>query len=97
MQGEQVLSTVIGHIYEASYNPDKWPSVLEEVAKFLVGYEDPDKDLTRACKIVDVNYVKKMDLKVLSPVPNLIKSTYAETHNAMYKLMDDMIQSHKPT
>ena len=34
MQGEQALSTVIGHIYEASYNTDKWPTVLEEVAKF---------------------------------------------------------------
>jgi DNA-binding CsgD family transcriptional regulator/PAS domain-containing protein len=34
MQGDQALSTVIGHIYEASYNPDKWPSVLEEVAKY---------------------------------------------------------------
>jgi DNA-binding CsgD family transcriptional regulator len=38
MQGQQTLSTVIGHIYEASYNPDKWPTVLEGVAKYTGAY-----------------------------------------------------------
>ena len=38
MQGDQALSAVIGHIYEASYNPDKWPGVLEEVAKYTGAY-----------------------------------------------------------
>lgn len=38
IQGEQELSKVIGHIYEASYNPDKWPAVLEEVAKYTGAY-----------------------------------------------------------
>lgn len=38
MQDEQALSTVISHIYEASYNPGKWPTVLEEVAKFTGAY-----------------------------------------------------------
>ena len=38
MQGDQVLSEVIGHIYEASYNPEKWPTVLEEVAKYSDAY-----------------------------------------------------------
>ena len=28
------VSTVIGHIYEASYNPSFWPSALESIAKF---------------------------------------------------------------
>jgi len=34
MQGEQVLSNIISHIYQASYNNDTWPTVLEEVAKY---------------------------------------------------------------
>jgi len=34
----QALSTVIGHIYEASYNPDKWSTVLEEVATYTGAY-----------------------------------------------------------
>jgi len=72
-------------------------SPLEEVAKYLVGYEDPDSKLLRECKIVDVNYIKKMDLKVLSPVPNLILSSFQDTHNAMYKLVDELIQAHKTT
>ena len=34
MQEVQALSTVIGHIYEASYHPEKWSVVLEMVAKY---------------------------------------------------------------
>ncbi|MCF7872544.1 DEAD/DEAH box helicase [Candidatus Woesearchaeota archaeon] len=70
---------------------------LEEVAKFLVGYEDPEKQKFRSCKIVDVTYMKKLDLKVLSPVENLVTSSFNETHNSMYKIMDDFIQNHKTT
>ena len=34
MKEDQALSAVIGHIYESSYNPDKWPTVLEGIAKY---------------------------------------------------------------
>ena len=34
MKDDQALSTVIGHIYESSYNPDKWPIVLEGIATY---------------------------------------------------------------
>ena len=37
---------------------------MKEIAKFLVGNG-------RECKIVDVSFVKKMDLKVISPVKDL--------------------------
>lgn len=72
-------------------------SPLDEVARFLVGYENSEIKKERPCKIVDVNYLKKLDLKVLSPVKDLMRSTYKETHDAMYKLMDELIQSHKTT
>ncbi len=72
-------------------------SPLEEVAKYLVGFDDPDLEIHRPCKIVDVNYIKKMDLKVLSPVQNLIRSSFKDTHNAMYDLVDKLIQTHKTT
>lgn len=72
-------------------------SPLEEVAKYLVGYEDPDAKLLRECRIIDVNYIKKMNLKVLSPVSNLIRSSFNETHNAMYRLVDELIQKHQTT
>ena len=72
-------------------------SPLDEVAKYLVGYEDPDKDITRSCNIIDVNYLKKLDLKVISPVKSLINSTFKEIHEATYRIMNDLIQSHKTT
>ncbi len=67
---------------------------LEEIAKFLVGYEDGK---LRNCKIVDVQFIKNTDLKVLSPVPDLIDMEHAIMHNAMYTLIDELIQSHRTT
>lgn len=72
-------------------------SPLREVAKYLVGFEDPDKNITRPCNIIDVNYLKKLDLKVLSPVKSLINSTFKEIHDSTYKILNDLIQSHKTT
>ena len=67
---------------------------LEEIAKFLAGYENGD---LRDCLIVDVNFLKKMDLKVLSPVPDLIDTEHSRMHHEMYALMDRLIQDHKTT
>ncbi|MBW2985424.1 ATP-dependent helicase [Candidatus Woesearchaeota archaeon] len=69
-------------------------SPIEEIAKFLVGYEG--KKL-RDCKIIDVQFIKKLDLKVLCPVNDLINTSHEEMHNAMYRLMDNLIQEHKTT
>jgi len=67
---------------------------LEEVAKFLVGYENGK---LRNCKIVDVQFIKQMDLKVLSPVPDLIDSEHGTMHHAMYELIDKLVQQHRTT
>ncbi len=67
---------------------------LEEVARFLVGYE---KDKLRQCKIIDVQFLKKTDMKVLCPVPNLIDVSHDEMHESMYELIDNLIQDHKTT
>ncbi|HYD03609.1 MAG TPA: DEAD/DEAH box helicase [Alphaproteobacteria bacterium] len=72
-------------------------SPLEKVAQFLVGMENFEMDKFRPCKIIDVQNIKKMDLKVLSPVPNLIESDYKTTHDKMYNLLDKLIQEHKTT
>ncbi len=63
---------------------------LEEVAKFLVGP-------TRDCEIVDVQFIKEMDLQVISPVENLIDTTHESLHYKMYELIDELIQAHKTT
>ncbi len=67
---------------------------LEEVAKFLVGYEGEEE---RDCGIVDIQFLKEMDLKVLSPVKSLVEDEYLLKHQKMYELMDQLIQQHKTT
>lgn len=68
---------------------------IEEVAKFLVGFENPEKDIPRHCKVVDVRFLKGLDLKVLSVAKDLINTNFEELHSKMYKLVDSLIQSHK--
>ncbi|MDD5253952.1 MAG: ATP-dependent helicase [Candidatus Nanoarchaeia archaeon] len=63
---------------------------LENVANFLVGNK-------RKCKIADVKFDKKMDLKVLSPVPDLINVSHEELNKKMYGLIHNLIQEHKTT
>ena len=63
---------------------------LDEIAKFLVGND-------RECKIVNVQFIKELDLKVLSPVEDLINTPHEVMHYKMYKLIDDLIQKHKTT
>jgi len=67
---------------------------LEEIAKYLVGYNGKD---VRPCKIVDVQFIKKSDIKVLSAVPDLIDTEHGNMHDSMYNLMHDLIQEHKTT
>ncbi len=69
-------------------------SPLEEIAKFLVGLENSKP---RQCKIVDVQFIKKLDLKVISPVSNLIDTPHAEMHHKMYQLIDNLIRQHMTT
>jgi len=70
---------------------------LEEVAKFLVGMSDPDSGRFRNCLICDVQFIKKMDLKVISPVSDLIDAGQNLMRDEMYNLIDNLIQSHRTT
>lgn len=63
---------------------------IEEMAQFLVGTD-------RDCKIVDVQFIKQLDLKVISPIKDLISTPFEETHNKLYDLLDKLIQEHKTT
>ncbi|MCB9359551.1 ATP-dependent helicase [Candidatus Woesearchaeota archaeon] len=65
-------------------------SPLEEIAEFLVG---PNRE----CKIVNVQFIKQLDLQVLSAVDNLVDITYSDLHKKTYALIDEMIQKHKTT
>ncbi len=68
---------------------------LEEAAKFLVGYNS--KGELRDCVIVDVTWEKPYDLKVLCPVRDLIHVSAEELNEAMYELLDNLIENHRTT
>ncbi|MFH8087084.1 MAG: DEAD/DEAH box helicase, partial [Candidatus Aenigmatarchaeota archaeon] len=67
---------------------------LIEVAKFLVGYENGKE---RDCKIIDARFVKPLDIKLLSPVKDLVYTPAETITNSMYKLLDKLIQQHRTT
>ncbi|HII16483.1 TPA: ATP-dependent helicase [Candidatus Woesearchaeota archaeon] len=69
-------------------------SPLEEIARYLVGYEGGKP---RPCKIVDVQFLKGLDLQVRSPVNDLIDIEHGTMHVAMYDMIDALIQEHKST
>ncbi len=67
---------------------------LEEIARYLVGNNGNSE---RDCGIVDVQFLKSMDLQVLSPVRSLIDGDYLLMHRQMYDLMHELTQQHKTT
>ncbi len=62
---------------------------MEAVAQYLVGMRD--------CKVAHVQYRKEFDLQVISPLPDLIDTTHAKLHHALYTTIDNLIQDHKTT
>lgn len=67
---------------------------LEAIASYLVGYQGDEQ---RDCGIIDVQFLKQMDLKVLSPVKSLVETDYMMKHRKMYELVHKQIQDHKTT
>ncbi|MEM4248601.1 MAG: DEAD/DEAH box helicase, partial [Candidatus Nanoarchaeia archaeon] len=68
---------------------------LEKVAEYLVGIDNSGQP--RDCSIVNAQFTKKLDLKVISPVENIMAVTYKELENATYKQLHNLIQEHKTT
>jgi len=70
-------------------------SPLEEVAKFLVGMKNEHE--TRDCKIVNVQFLKNLDLKVISPIADLVNTSQEEIFEKLYEKLDELIQQHRST
>ncbi len=68
---------------------------LEEVAKFLVGFDDEGKP--RECAVVDARYAKKKRLRVVSPVEDLIHTPAQEVTRRMYELIYDIVVKNRTT
>lgn len=75
---------------------------LEEIAHYLVGFRKENlgkiiKFVERDCLLADVQYLKKMDIGVMCPLPDLINTSSFEMQNSLYKLLDSLVQEHKTT
>ncbi len=86
------LQKLTGHFTRIGLSATVYP--LEKMARYLVGYENGE---VRDCKIVDVNYLKQLDMKVLCPVEDIVEADPEETHDATYKMLHDLISNHKTT
>ncbi len=84
----ETLSSIAPHITRIGLSATVAP--LEKVAGFLVGTH-------RDCHIVDVQFLKKLDLQVICPVPDLIGTPHEIMHAEMYRIIDDLVQQHKTT
>ena len=77
---------------------------LDEVAKFLVGYDD--NGTPRHCRVISAEtlqgddgepFRKPLDIKVLSPVPDLIDASHLRMQDEMYALIHRLVQEHRTT
>ena len=69
-------------------------SPLTEIAKFLVGFNEENP---RDCRVIEVDYKKKMDLKVITPSRDLINIDPQDLHKRMYETLHQLIQDHRTT
>ena len=67
---------------------------LEEVAAFLVGYED---GTLRDCVIADTRFVKPTKLTVDLPVSDLVHTSANYVTSKMYRMIKSLVERHKTT
>lgn len=67
---------------------------LEEIAKFLVGYE---RNKPRDCRIVDVSFIKQKDIRVLTPVKDVVHTPAALINRQMYRLLGELVKKYRTT
>ena len=101
---EEIAAFLVGQDPVYSDNP---PRIKQRITNPADGLTDspssqeeiriPSSFKPRDCLIIDVQFLKNMDLKVLSPVPNLIDTTFFESNLALYRLLDNLIQEHRTT
>ncbi len=65
---------------------------LDEVAKFLVGFEDGRE---RDCIVADVTFEKKMNIRVISPIEDFFTAGAEEISERLYKTLAEMIKKCK--
>lgn len=61
-------------------------SPLEDIAKFLVGKNND-------CQIIDARFVKPVDLKVISPVRDLVHESESKIEEGIYNSIIEEVQN----
>ncbi len=67
---------------------------LDEAAKFIAGYNEGKPN---DCIIVDASWSKKLDVKTISPVSDMIYTDDRKVEEATYALLDSIIKKGKTT
>ena len=67
---------------------------IEAIAGYLVGYDGKQQ---RDCLVADVQFLKQLDLQVVSPVNDLINTSPQESQRKLYKLLHRYVQEHNST
>ncbi|MCE4614685.1 MAG: ATP-dependent helicase [Desulfurococcales archaeon] len=68
---------------------------LEEVAEFLIGYNDNGKP--RDGWIIDARFAKPIDIRVLSPVKDLIRTPTDEVNESIYRTLARITRKYRTT
>ncbi len=69
-------------------------SPIEEIAKYLVGFEG---EKARPCEIVEVRGEKHLDLRTITPVPDLTRVSYEVANDRMYDIIADLVKQYRTT
>ncbi|MGC8652325.1 MAG: ATP-dependent helicase [Candidatus Micrarchaeia archaeon] len=87
------LQGLIGHgITKIGMGATLYP--LDEAAKFLVGFKNGEPD---DCTIIDASWSKKLDIKVVSPVRDMIYTKDEVVEDSIYKELNNIIKGSKTT
>ena len=70
-------------------------SPLERIAQFLVGYKLDGT--SRDCRIANLSSERTMDLRLLSPVTDIVHTSFANIEHNTYLLFTDLVEEHETT
>ncbi len=68
---------------------------LEEVAEFLVGYNDDGKP--RDAWIIDARFAKPVDIRVVTPVRDLIHTPTDDVNESIYRTLARIVRKYRTT
>ena len=70
---------------------------IDEIARFLVGTANIERDGTPKCKIIDTGHVRELDIAVEVPPSELSAVCSVETWQEIYARLSELILGHRST